>query len=379
MLKLVNISVDFPDFSLKNISLDISDEEYHVLLGPSGSGKTLLLNCIAGFQKIKAGEIYYSNKNITNIPANKRNISFLFQDLALFPHMDVKSNLEYPLKIKGVSKSEREKLINEYLDFVEIKHLKDRRTDNLSGGEKQRVAIARCLITGNKLILLDEPFSAIDSQLILSLKKLLKKISSKGISIIHVTHNFEEAINMAQKISVIENGRIMQTGKIDEIFNNPGSCFVANFRGKKNYFTVNQVINNDTGQYILINSIDSKSGVIVSEMENNYWSTKLDSLAEGKYVIIQSGESQEILPGQGVIIETKDIIISESKIISSARNNFLGFVSNIFPTQDAYEIEIYCGINIWVEITKQSFKEMNIREGKKIYLSFKASSVKITV
>ncbi len=381
MLRLDNISVDFSDFSLKNIYLTINPGEYRVLLGPSGSGKTLILNCITGFQKLNSGQIFYLNKNITNTAANKRNISFLFQDLALFPHLNVNDNLAYPLKIKGLKNNEIQNIINEYLDFTEIKHLKDRTIDKLSGGEKQRVAIARCLINGNKMILLDEPFSAIDSQLLLSLKKLLKRISAKGISIIHVTHNFEEAINMAHKISVIENGCLLQTGTIDEIFNKPASGFVANFSGKKNHYLVEKAVNiNNTEQCLLIKTQKSESIFSDQMIMSNLFIdnvTDTDNINSGNYVPILASKSNKVSPKQGIIIDMEDIIIAESPFASSARNNFTGIITSIFPVRNAYEIEIYCGINLWVKITEQSFQNMNIKEGKEIHLSFKATAVKI--
>lgn len=380
MLKLDKISVSFPDFKLNEVSLNIQKGEYHVLLGPSGSGKTLILNCIAGFQKTDSGKIIYNDINITDLPPNKRNISFLFQELALFPHLNVKQNIEYPLKVKRIKKQERIRLIDEYLDFTEISNLKCRNIDKLSGGEKQRVALARNLVTKTGLLLLDEPFSAIDSQLIVSLKKLLKKISAQGITIIHVTHNFEEAVNMANKISVIDNGKILQSGNMENIFNSPKNKFIAMFSGNKNYFSSDKLINSKNHNYILINKVSQKndSPKTIKLQSNNLSLPEIPEIEELKkdYVFIEISEinSENII---GIIIDNNNILISENRIISSARNNFEGVVNNIFPTKSGYDIEVYCGINLWVSMTKHSFEEMEIKSGKKIFLSFKASAVKV--
>lgn len=379
MLKLENISVNFQDFSLKKICLEVPKGEYHVLLGPSGSGKTLILNCIAGFQNHHNGKIIYKNKDISKEAPNKRGISFLFQDLALFPHLNVSENIEYPLKIKKYKKAERQSKVNEYLNFTEIYHLKDRQIGQLSGGEKQRVAIARSLVSGTDMLLLDEPFSAIDSQLLISLKKLLKKISAAGISVIHVTHNFEEAINMAQKISIINNGEIIQTGTVDEIFNAPKNSFIAIFSGNKNFFNCKQVITLNESEYVLVPKIktsDNQKDFDFNEMYLDFSNKSELEKYSSDYLII------EILPEknqniQGIILDSQNIIISEKRNISSARNNFPAYVENIFPTKSGYDIEVFCGVNFWISLTKSSFENLKVEQNKKVYISFKASAVKL--
>lgn len=379
MLKLDQISVCFPDFCLDKVSLSIDKGEYHVFLGPSGAGKTLILNCIAGFQKPDTGKIIFRNRDITNIAPHKRNISFLFQDLALFPHLNVMKNVEYPLKIRGINKKERNISVDKYLEFTEISHLKNRSIDNLSGGEKQRLAIARNLITGSDIFLMDEPFSAIDSQLRISLKKLLKKISNSGITIIHVTHNFEEAINMAEKISVIENGKILESGSTESILNAPKNKFTAIFTGNKNYFACSKMICNSSRNYAVIKKL--RYGEPAADKLytlNNLTipdSSELDELKKDN-ILIEIPESDN-LKIEGIIIDSSNIIISGNRVSSSARNNFEAIITGIYPTKNGYEIEVYIGINLWISISKQSFLELDLKTGKMIYLFFKSSSIQL--
>ncbi|PKP19024.1 MAG: molybdenum ABC transporter ATP-binding protein [Bacteroidetes bacterium HGW-Bacteroidetes-21] len=232
MLAIKNLEVKAGSFSLKDISFTINKGSYHVLIGPSGSGKTLLLNTIAGFQKIKNGEIVFEGHQIQNSPPEKRGISYLFQDLALFPHLSVFNNIAYPLRNKKLSREDLVKKVEEYLEFTEIKSLANRSIKKLSGGERQRVALSRILITGAPVVMLDEPFSAIDSQLKPSLKALLKKISAQGISILHVTHDFNEIKNLADTVTVIKNGSILVSGCVSEVLTKTDDEFVKSFINK---------------------------------------------------------------------------------------------------------------------------------------------------
>jgi len=241
MLHIENISVQLHSFALNTINLDIQSGEYHVLAGPSGSGKTLLLNTISGFYKSNSGKIFLNNTDITHIPPNKRHIAYLFQDLALFPHMTVTENIAFPLQMSKVSKQNRTQRINELLDFFNITKIKDRYPSYLSGGEKQRVALARCLSTNQKLLLLDEPFSAIDAQLWQSFIALLKKISDTGITILHVTHNYKEAHALAHKLSIIVDGKIAETGLFEDIIKNSNNDFVNAFAGKSQQEYINRI------------------------------------------------------------------------------------------------------------------------------------------
>ncbi len=351
MLKLQNISVRLKDFNLEDINLEIKKGQYHVLLGPSGSGKTVLLNTVAGFHKPESGKILLNNTDISAFPPEKRNLSLLFQDLALFPHLNVYENLAFPLKMKNLGKPETEQRVDKYLGLTEISHLKFRDISKLSGGERQRVALARILVAESGLLLLDEPFSAIDTQLKLSFKKLLRKISASGVTIIHVTHDLEESINLADSISVIENGKIIQSGPIHDVLNNPVNSFIASFTGQRNYYNCSGIVTEGDSHFAVIDAEGAKIKIEISPPDNS--------------------------EHEGIIIDSNNIIISDSEIKSSARNNFKAKVESIFRTRQHYEIEVDIGIKLWINITAQSFVSLNLVEGAEVYICFKASEVKI--
>jgi molybdopterin-binding protein len=354
MIELNKINSKFKDFELSDISLNIKKGEYHVLVGPSGAGKTLLLNIIAGFVKPDSGRIILNNSDITDLLPQNRNVSYLFQDLALFPHLTVEENVAFPLKIRKMKKQEISTQVKKYLEFTDVLHLKDRSISKLSGGEKQRVALARNLITESGILMLDEPFSAIDTQLKLSLKKLLKKISDYGVTIIHVTHNPEEAISLAHKITVVENGKIISSGTYKEVFSKPLNMFMAGFSGFKNFFKVKSIFREGDSLFVDVVSENNNDNSIRFEI---------------------SGKPDTDL--NSVIIDSSNIILSENKLVSSARNSFEGIVESVFRVDSAFEVEMNVGIPLWVKLTENSYNELGIEEGKKMWISFKASAVSV--
>lgn len=213
MLKVKDLSLNLSGFALQNISFSLGKGGYLVVLGKSGSGKSLLLECIAGLKKPDAGQVFLDDTEIQNQSIQKRNIGLLFQDYALFPHLTVFDNIAYSLH--GQSKSEAKKIVGQWAAETEIQHLLGRFPNHLSGGEKQRVALARILAMKPKLLLLDEPLSALDSDLLADSIRLLKKINETGQTIIHVTHNQMEVEQLAKQIARMENGKLkmMKTHK----------------------------------------------------------------------------------------------------------------------------------------------------------------------
>ena len=363
MLELKNISLRFSDFSLEDVSFQLGNSEYHMLLGPSGAGKTLVMNIIAGFQKPDSGNILYLSQDITNTEPRSRRISYLIQDLALFPHLTVWENVAFPLSVSGLKKNEISHRVKKYLDFTETAHLSDRQINGLSGGEKQRVALARILITETRLIMLDEPFSALDTQLRMSLKKLLKKISDTGVSVLHITHNLDEAVNLADRITVIENGRIISSGKTREVLKKKSSRFMASFSGEKNFFFFVYQKTSGTARFVEMTSDDQ-------DRENTFKVEFSGTIPENP---------------RAVIIDSRSIVLSGSRILSSARNNFQAVISALFRNSSGYDVELFIafnpdigkGIHLWTSITEQSYEEMGLGIDKPVWLSFKASAVRI--
>ncbi|CAN6959528.1 MULTISPECIES: spermidine/putrescine ABC transporter ATP-binding protein PotA [Psychrobacter] len=222
---------------LKDINLDIKHGEFLTLLGPSGCGKTTLLRLIAGFEQPNAGAIYLDGVQMAGLSADKRPVNTVFQQYALFPHMTVAQNVAYGLKLKKIPKDEIQTRVREMLAMVQLEHLANRKPQDLSGGQQQRVAIARAVINRPKLLLLDEPLSALDHKLRLQMQSELKRLQRElGITFVFVTHDQEEALSMSDRIAVMKDGRFQQIGTPIEIYETPANLFTAKFIGETNLF-----------------------------------------------------------------------------------------------------------------------------------------------
>lgn len=230
MLEIKDIQLKLGQFTLDYINIKIELGEYFVILGPSGSGKTVLLETIAGLYIPAKGEIYYNDENITLFPPEKRNIGFVYQNYELFPHMTVEENITFGLRIRKINKEIISKKLHNLVSMLKISHLLKRYPDKLSGGEKQRVALARALIISPKILLLDEPMSALDMMTRLTLQQEIKNIHKEfNSTIVHVTHDIEEAMFLADRIGIMDNGRLIQVSKTEDIFNGANSLFLETF------------------------------------------------------------------------------------------------------------------------------------------------------
>ena len=237
MIELKNVHAKVGGFNLEQINLTVSKGEYTVILGPTGAGKTVLLESIAGLHTIRQGEILLDGRNVTNTTPEHRGVSIVYQDYALFPHLTVKENIVFGLRVRHLASP----MIAEALELIcgifEIRLLLNRLPGTLSGGERQRVALARALITKPEILLLDEPLSALDAESREEMRSLLKNTQQKlGITTLHVTHDFEEAMSLANNIVVINGGKVVQVGQPSEIFYHPSSEFVARFTMARNIF-----------------------------------------------------------------------------------------------------------------------------------------------
>jgi spermidine/putrescine ABC transporter ATP-binding subunit len=233
-LELVNLTVAYGKNSpvLKGLNLSIDRGEFVSLLGPSGCGKTTTLRLIAGFLKPLEGKVLLNGKDHTNVPPHKRNIGVVFQNYALFPHMDVFENVAFGLKMRRISKAEIEKKVKRALDMVGLSGFENRLPSELSGGQQQRVAIARAIVIEPDLLLMDEPLSNLDANLRAEMRGEIKQLQQNlGITTIYVTHDQSEAIAMSNRIVVMKDGKIEQIGTPQEIFSNPKTKFVASFMG----------------------------------------------------------------------------------------------------------------------------------------------------
>ncbi len=347
MLELKNISKKYKQFALQNIDLFVDKGDYFVLLGNSGSGKSLLLELISGLIQADAGEIFLASEEISKLPIQKRQLGIVFQDFALFPHKTVEENILFALNGTKISKKEKKNILDEMIATMGIGNLLGRYPGTLSGGEAQRVALARTLVKKPKVLLLDEPLSSLDVQLRSDLRALLKKINQNGQTIVHVTHDYEEAVALAKRVAVIDKGKIIQSGSLQMVFQNPKSKFVADFVGIRNFFRSELCYDN---------------GKIYAKINGSHKIHLLSKVDEGEGF---------------VLIRDEDILIYDNKPVSSAMNNFYGVIKDAVPARLGVEIAIATDFSVfWVLVTRDTFLRMDLFPGKNVWISFKASAVR---
>ena len=236
IMEFRHVSQQFGDnVVLRDIDFEIEAGKFYTLLGPSGSGKTTILRLIAGFDQPTSGEIYFDGQQINDVPANRRQVNTVFQDYALFPHMNVAENVAFGLQIKGVKKAETDRRVKEALHLVQLDGYGPREITAMSGGQRQRVAIARAIVNRPKLLLLDEALSALDHKLRVEMQTELRQLQRQlGITFIFVTHDQEEALAMSDQIMIINDGTIQQSGTPVDIYDEPLNHFVADLIGESN-------------------------------------------------------------------------------------------------------------------------------------------------
>jgi len=347
MLEIRDLEKHFTGFKLGPLQLQIVRGEHYVLLGPSGSGKSLVLELIAGFQFPDKGEIFLNGKNITHLPAQQRSMAFVFQKPALFPHLTNFENIGYSLHLQLINRNEIQKIVHELSERFHITHLLDQRPARLSGGEAQRVSLARALAMRPAFLLLDEPLTSLDVQLKKELRHYLTDLNHQGLTMLHVTHDFEEAIRFADTSSVIFDGKIIQTGKPSELYKNPKNAFVAEMAGHKNFFT----------------------GKLFATTHDELRTADLGGVTVKLYA--------ESMANEGIfVIDEHQIILQQEATITSAQNTFRGIVQNVTYLQKGVEVELNIGIQLFTHITRDSAIKLNLRPGKEIFATFKASAVR---
>ena len=303
-LKIENISKIFEkERGVKNVSFQLEKGELVSFLGPSGCGKTTLLNIIGGFVKNDSGSIYLEGKDITESPPEKREIVTVFQNYALFPHMNVIENVKYGLKYRGYNKEEQIKLAKEYLKIVGLEGYEKNSVGELSGGQQQRVALARALVLQPKILLLDEPFSNLDAKLKIAMREEIKELQKRlGISMIFVTHDQEEALSISDRIVVMSNGEIVQIGKPEEIYYSPKNRYVAEFIGMINFLD----IGNKRPEEIKMRRDDSGDAIILNrEFMGATTLFVVERLEKKIYVTLPGEEALKYRVGDRVVLELK--------------------------------------------------------------------------
>jgi molybdopterin-binding protein len=347
MIEIRNLSVDLGEFVLNNVSLSIQEGDYFIILGPTGAGKTVLLESIAGLYPIKKGEIFLRGKEVTSLEPEKRNMGIVYQDHVLFPHFTVKDNITFGLKMHKMKGDEIRERLDWIVGLLNIGHLLHRRPGTLSGGERQKVSLARALSTSPEILLVDEPLSALDPESRENVQQELKQLHRKlGITILHVTHDFEEAISLGTRIAVIGEGELKQAGTPEEIFRQPNSEFVARFAMTRNIFSGEIIKKPGEDTVFRTNGADF---VAVADTEGTCHAS----------------------------LRPEDIILSLEPIHSSARNCFPGRITRILDKGSTLYITVDIPPELSSLVTRHSFDEMELKEGKQVYVTFKASSLNL--
>jgi molybdate/tungstate transport system ATP-binding protein len=341
------LSNSWPNFSLRNINLAVSEGSYFVLLGPTGSGKTLLLEAIAGAYSPAEGRIIVGGEDVSHLPPEKRRISYAPQNYLLFENMTVRRNIEYGLHAKGIEEQERRRRSKHLLQTLGISHLVDRFPKNLSGGERQRVSLARALAVEPRAVLLDEPLSAVDAETKNTIIDHLRRVHTEtGVTVIHVTHDRFEAAALADRIGIISGGEIREVGSPLEFSQKPYSK-LDNIFGADNLISGNVI-----GRDAELALVDVGAGKTIEALTDRTGRVMLH-------------------------VRPENIVISKHGVESSARNRFEGTIAEVTDLGATIRIQISGKIPLTAIITRRSFFEMGLNIGSPVNAFFKATLVDV--
>jgi molybdopterin-binding protein len=353
MIRLENLHVRVGNFDLQDISLEVPKGGYALIIGPTGSGKTTLLEAVAGHARLRSGRVFMHDDEVTDLPPEQRGLGFVYQQYHLFPHLSVKDNIGYGLRRRGGRHDGREAStrIAELADMLAIAPLLDRTVRGLSGGEQQRVALARALAPKPSILLLDEPFAAVDPATRLTLRRELRELHEReGITTLQVTHDFDEALRLGDLVAVLSEGRIAQRGTPEEVFRYPNSAFVARFVG--------------TGNVIagVVERSDPDNGPGPFRGRFLGGTLALDVVAE------REGPSH-------AVIRPEDIVLSLTPHAGSARNHIDGRVVRLERTGPVTLVHLDVGRPLIASLTTASVEEMGLRSGIPVIVAFKATAI----
>jgi molybdopterin-binding protein len=347
MITVREISCRLGSFHLRPTSLDFHEGDYWILLGPTGSGKSVLLSIIAGLIQPDSGQVLKEGEDITRVVPERRGFSMMVQDFALFPNLSVFENIAFPLRVRHFPKNEISGKVTAMAAQMGITPLLKRSLKGLSGGEKQRIALARALVAKPDLLLLDEPLSALDQVTKRELVEELRIIHRKQkIPVLHVTHDFEEGISLGNRMAVIHKGEIIQKGTPEVLSRQPGTPLVAAFIGIRNIFK---------GRIVAI-----EGGWIFVKEEVKF------ELPKGKL-------------GEGTVaIPSEDILLSANPMVSSARNTLSGVVKEIRPRPPLVDVLLDVkSLPLTATVTQRTVEKMEIRPGLRLFATFKVASIKV--
>lgn len=350
MLSVRNLNAQAGAFALRGVNLEVAAGAYCVVLGPSGAGKSVLLETIAGIRRADSGEIAIDEKQLQNAAVNRRGVALVYQDQALFPHLSVADNIAYGMRVRRVNKQDRNERVRALAEEVGVVDKLNRKPAFLSGGERQRVAIARALATNPRVLLLDEPLAALDAEARSAMRALLRRIHAQGQTVIHVTHDYEEAISLADHVAVIEDGVIAEAGTPAQVFQHPKSRFTARFIGIRNFY----------GGTLRFPDGEAEGLGEFTTKDRSLW------------VVTDAA------PGRGfLLLRSEDLTLSREAPAGSARNVFEGTVIDIEPARLGMEVVVDIGVEVAALVTSNAITQLNLAAGAPVWLSFKATAARV--
>lgn len=347
MLRIESLSINLGEFRLQGVSLEVKRNEHLAIIGPSGAGKTVLLETIAGLHTPSGGRIVLNGEEITRTAPRHRPFGIVYQDYMLFPHRTVTENIAFGLRQDRVPREERRARTEEIAALLEITHLADRYPGSLSGGEQQRVALARALILRPTILLLDEPLSALDGRTRERMRAELSRVRhATGTTIIQITHHFEDVFTLADRIAIMQDGRITQVGETEDVFLHPADALVADFLGIGNIIRGRAL---PSGRLVRVTTESGASFTAVSDVTGDVVAT----------------------------LHAEDVIISGAPFESSARNCLLGEVQEVVPCGSTVRVMLDVGFPLNVLLTRESCGELGLVPGSQMFATFKASAVHV--
>ncbi|MFP4136702.1 MAG: ATP-binding cassette domain-containing protein [Candidatus Acetothermia bacterium] len=343
-VKLEKLTKDLDEFKLEDLSLEVNSGNYFMVLGPTGAGKTILLETIAGIRRPDEGRIIIGGRDVRNVPPEDRDIGFVYQDYALFPHMTARENVLYGLKARNAADPETR--AREVMDLLDLGDLAERYPRALSGGESQKVSVARAIAYRPGLLLLDEPTSALDPRTGESFRAELEKLHDElKVTVIHVTHNQAEAKILGERVAIMMEGKVRQVGGVEEVFNRPVDEKVAGFVGVENVLT-GQVVEQD-GDLGVIDVGDFRVSATTDVREGSV----------------------------NVYLRPEDIFLKKESGGTSARNTIPGRVLSVRHLGQVYRVRADNGLNCYV--TKRTVEEFDLEEGREVFMAFKATAARV--
>jgi len=360
MIRIEGFTILFESFKITNLNIQIEEGGFHFLLGPTGSGKTLILESIMGLHKPKTGRIWIGDREVQGLPPERRGISYVPQDLALFPHLNVKENILFGIKARDLDMKIYEEYVHALIEVMKIDYLLERYPAHLSGGEKKQVALLRALAPKPKLLLLDEPFSGLDPSIKVDIQHLLKNLhTSLHTTTLCVTHDFEEAYFLGDGMTIFIDGKVEQVGKRDDVFLKPKSKKVAQFFGAKNLYRAKVLRNEESSQRLILGVNGLQFSIPMSLYQ--------DKMEVGKEV--------------DLFIRPEEVmIIREGKPVKDSlkQNIFEGEILDIANKEKYYTVyfQIMEGkILFEISIPKYAFRNLNLSIGKMVRIALREESL----